>query len=247
MSRRRQYTETRGFRGVPTKPLPEMPARAVTVYTDDMAPLAVEAARRVRRFLYCDPILIRANSPGDAYLTKLRLGHILGPVPLMFFDADWWPVREGNLPFAPDGFAAVHDAPGMADERAFPHWDVRQLNLPPRDYCNTGFFLADFRSARVCEAFDRAAGYWAARGQFAIRDFGEQTFLNLALFVSRIRPVLLPDIWNRVHPGAYTAGQARRLPPSATRDLIAIHAAGVEQGQKERWLKIHAGACNPGG
>lgn len=208
----------------------------VTICTPGYGALATEASRRFRQFTGLEVLRIEAGE-GSGFEAKLRLPELSPQQPVVYFDADLWLLRETDFAayFQPMGVAGVVD-PGTADAESFVSHDVAALGLDAARYFNSGLFLADFRAGPVRAAFAAAKAAFAAKAAKGIRDYGEQSCLNLGIqSQGKLIPFTpLPAGYN-FFMHAVTHGYGG-FPPIVN----GLHAAGIGLAEKMVMLEQQA-------
>ena len=214
------------------------PIVGVTTCDPAFEPLAIEAARRFRRFTGCDCIIITSEKAGfDLMLEAVRVAH--GRV-MCLFDADWWMICDTPMTefIGMSGLAAVHDPSTM--HNTFCRNDADVFGIPRERYVNTGLVIANTADSRVIRSFDRASVILAekAAGMHPlIRDKTEQSCLNAALHENCLPSRFLPPEWNTY----LYAAHYERIDSIPARP-IAMHAAGIPAERKMEWLKLQTQA-----
>ncbi len=209
----------------------------VTVSTPKYAELCGEAVARVERYLKI-PVQVIECADEDAFKTKLKLDVLCPSTRCMFFDADWWAIREMDFS-GWDGSAwmAVHD-PGVFHPRAFPVHDCPVLGLAAELYFNSGLFLWDnrrkehryvFRTARNLE-HDIFAGK-----REGLHDWGDQSLLNAGVQHNGVTLNLLPFSFNYMR--YMLQGRSFLHTPA---EVHAVHAAGFPVLEKMGHLRTAA-------
>ncbi len=209
----------------------------VTVQTPKYAALSREAVARFKRGTGLEVQVIHAADGEAAFLKKLQLDLECPADSCVFFDADWWLLRDLDLSGLGTGWSAVHDA-GVFHPAAFCKSDCERLDLDKGAYFNSGFFMWDNASKQCRKAFEiaRAAEHAQFSGKAdAVDDWGDQSLLNLGVQRAGVPLQLLPFGFNCmmhfVRGGVF---------PYTPRVVHAVHAAGVPLKQKMRHLKAMA-------
>lgn len=133
---------------------------------------------------------IEEDSP---YMAKLLLPSMLKQT-FVFFDADLWFINEVDL-FQFDNkqeFFAVKDI-GRHRQEDFPRKDCYWNGIDAEDYVNTGFFIGNGRDQLTEKAFNYAIGL---SNKVKVKDFGEQSYLNIGLQRLGVPIVHLPYDYN---------------------------------------------------
>lgn len=210
---------------------------AVTVRTPKYQALSLQAVKRVELHLGL-PVQVIECDDAKAFAMKLRLDRLCPATRILFFDADWWPLR--NLDFSGysgGSWLAVHDA-GVFHPAAFCMPDSATMGIPREWYFNSGFFVFDNTDSRHRRAFQAARDieHSIFTGERArLHDFGEQSLLNAGVQQAGVPVQLLPFSMNTmlhfVRGGVF---------PYIPRVVHAVHAAGVPLKQKMRHLRAAA-------
>lgn len=206
----------------------------VTIITPGYEAMGEEAVKRFQQHtgLPCSALRFNGDS-GFAY--KLALPDLAPPVPVVFFDADLWLLRTTDFPsqLAKGAVSAVRD-PGTRDAGSFVSQDCSKLGLEPRQYFNSGLFIADFSCEHVRAAFRKAAEILKEKDTHQIADYGDQTALNMAVQRCGVPFHPMPAGFN-FFMHAVSHGYA------SVPDLVyGLHAAGVKKADKLAHLKSHA-------
>lgn len=206
----------------------------VTIITPGYEAMGEEAVKRFQQHtgLPCSALRFNGDS-GFAY--KLALPDLVPPVPVVFFDADLWLLRKTDFPsqMAKGAVSAVPD-PGTRDAGSFVSQDCAKLGLEPRQYFNSGLFVADFSCEHVRAAFRKAAEILKEKDTHQIADYGDQTALNMAVQRCGVPFQPMPAGFN-FFMHAVSHGYA------SVPDLVyGLHAAGVKKADKLAHLKSHA-------
>lgn len=213
------------------------PLLGVTVSTPGYAELSREAVARARRHLGI-PVQVIECEDHAAFKTKLQLDLLCPRTRCVFFDADWWAVREMDFSRW-DGRAwmAVHD-PGVFHPQAFPGHDCEVLGLDAGSYFNSGFFLWDNGRREHRAVFARArqlAREIHAGKRAMLHDWGDQSLLNAGVQGGGVGVNLLPFGYNYMR----FMVQGRSFPWTPA-EVHAVHAAGFKGAEKLRHLQCAA-------
>lgn len=191
----------------------------------------MEAVRRMRYFAGVDSMVLHCDDKA-AYFRKLDvLESLTGKKKVIFYDADLWLVDRANLSELPNEFCGVHDF-GTFKEVNFPFRDCERHGMPKELYVNTGLFVFTPSEHRHVFTLARFLAKQSAEGRIPkMDDFGEQSFINLALHRAGVIPHLLPFAWN-FFDFAVDHGLGTR--PDR---IIGYHAAGVALPKKLKHLQ----------
>lgn len=148
----------------------------VTLANKDYMPMAVEAAERFNKFTGLPFVIVRVNDK-KPYMTKLRL-HTMFNQTVVFFDADLWFVKKCDLSQFNERkeFIGVKDILETNDESSciFIN-DCRKHGINRSLYINTGFYIWNNRHKQILEEASRLSEV------LKVKDFGEQSYINIAL------------------------------------------------------------------
>lgn len=229
----------------------------ITISSPGYHELAIEAARRFRKYSGLDCLIVTTERNGS-YDAKYNLP-LLGTRTLCFFDADLWFCRPfdlspyGNL----NGIAGVPDPTRNSFHGTFCYQDAVTLGMPPDQYLNTGLMIINPRHKATQQAFADAQHLMALHRCGALRqayplltrkgkparkqptlkllDETEQSLLNSALHRAGVEIFRLGDEWN-YWPQAQRHGFMESVPPKP----YCVHAAGIAgPGPKTDFLKAH--------
>lgn len=149
----------------------------ITIFTESHKELAEEAIRRFKKHTGLSVIVIHLNEKRtNNYLRKLHIfKYVDGSA--VYFDADWWMVKDFDFSQfeGSDKFFGVVD-PGGDYEKCFVYKDCETHNLDISRYINTGFFI--FNRKHHSGVFESAI---QNSRRYKVSDFGEQTYLNMAI------------------------------------------------------------------
>lgn len=205
----------------------------VTISTPGYQGLAIEAAKRFRKFSGCDTVILESDHK-NGFNLKLELHRIFANRDICFFDADLWPIREFDLsPYVNSGAVVGVNDPSSISPASFCYWDSISIGIPFSRYLNTGFLICDFKNRRVRNAFEFARNNINLKKQLNIQDKTEQSVLNLGF--KKCKVVKIPLKWNFWKKAA-DWGHVQNIP----RDVINVHAAGYELPMKWDILTKHA-------
>lgn len=206
---------------------------AITVACPAYADLANEQAEHFRRHSKLDTIVVHNND--SSFRHKLDLEQMFRGQKVVFFDADYRLIRDAHFnDIGEQGeFIACHDC-GLHDINQFPSPDSAILDINPALYFNSGLWVADFRYESHRHAFaiarqlfeEKRNGLWSGIG-----DLGEQSFLNAGVQKAGVQIRHLHPRYNFMfHSWRWGAM------PEIPREIIGIHAAGTELGDKRNML-----------
>ena len=185
----------------------------------------------MRHFAGVDTLVLHCDSKA-AYFRKLDALEMLeGKTRVIFYDADLWMVEPVKLMDLPEEFCGVHDF-GTFSSVNFPYRDCERHGMEKANYINTGLFVFTPKIHRTVFTLARLLAQKSAAGAIPkMDDFGEQSFINLALHRMNITPHLLPFAWN-FFDFAVDHGMGQR--PDR---IIGYHAAGVALPHKLQHLR----------
>lgn len=149
----------------------------ITIYTEQYKELAEEAIDRFKKHTGLSVLVIHLNEKiSNNYLRKLHICKYVD-CSAVYFDADWWMVKDFDFSQfnGSKKFMGVAD-PGGDYEKCFVCKDCRLHSLNISKYINTGFFI--FNKNYHSDIFDKAI---QNSKRYKVNDFGEQTYLNMAL------------------------------------------------------------------
>lgn len=206
---------------------------AATLITPGYEACAALAIERVRRHLGLDVVALHCSGT-NGYFRKFDLPELLSGKTVLFFDADWVPVRPVNV----TQFIGTPDVIGVHDKAAFgkihfPRMDADAWGLPRERYVNTGFLIWDNDNElhRRAFALARELHNQSLSGNVKpLVDVTEQSWLNIAWHLLGVTPRLLPVEWNYFF---LLADLGLAHPPE---NIIGLHAAGVPRYQKFKHL-----------
>jgi len=210
---------------------------AVTVVTPSYRHLEKEAVRRIKKFTGLPVKVIRCKD-ADGFMKKLELDRECGKQRIMFFDVDYWLLREVNFDeWCPNTWLAVHDS-AVFNPWAFPHTDCEAFGLQKLQYFNSGFFVCNLSLKEHRKVFQVARSIQRKIKSGALKkptDVTDQFALNKAVQDTRIAIHLVPLKFN-FYLRASQWGQVPYIP----RDIIGLHAAGFPLKEKQRALEIQS-------
>lgn len=210
-------------RSKPVEPIvipPASPVIGCTIITPGYETLGFEAVRRFKAMTGLDTVILFSESRG--YFKKLDLPELLGPVTVIYYDADLWFIR----PLAPGRYVgttrfwAVHD-PSAFSDKCFTGADCLKERIAPQDYVNTGLMIWNNNLASHRAIFERARAlynYSAERGIKRLIDVTEQGWINLALKHTPFNKLGLEYNY------FYWLEKSGFAPPPE--NIIGLHAAG---------------------
>lgn len=210
---------------------------AVTIISPSYAEIGAEAVRRFEKHTGLRVQVIECPD-SEGFVTKLELDRHLPQGPWVFFDADWWMLRDADLSRMPSqAFMAVHDSAAF-NPNAFPHTDCQNFGMPKSEYFNSGLMFGNFalESHRGMFRCARLLRSQVLRQQLpAPTDVTDQFYLNRARFDVGIPLSRLPTTWN-FYMKAAQWGQLPAIP----RSIIGLHAAGAVLADKLECLTDQA-------
>lgn len=214
---------------------------AVTIISPSYESVGREAVRRMKKFSGLQVKVIECSDE-EGFETKLNLDMIMDRGKFVFFDSDYWLLRE--LPLDSwDGSAwlAVND-PGVFAPYAFPFSDCKREGMDREKYWNSGFFCCDTRRPEHRAVFQEARALRKRVLNGTAKkpdDFGDQYYLNMACQKLAVPMVLLPFVFNfyrhMISGGCF---------PFIPAEVIGLHAAGVpvkakKQGQEDKLTHLN--------
>jgi len=169
----------------------------------------------------------------NPYIAKLTLPYIFDQT-FVFFDADHWFVNDCDLSQYDnkEEIFAVPDL-GRFKKEDFPQEDCYWNGIDQEDYFNTGFFIANGRNQKIKKAFHYALGL---SQRLKVKDFGEQSYLNIA--IQRMGVPFVPLAYGYNY--AILCDQYPERAPNTSHHEIkhpfAIHALGYQGSEKKKAL-----------
>lgn len=212
-------------RSKPVEPIvipPVSPVIGCTIITPGYETLGFEAVRRFKAMTGLDTVILFSDSRG--YFKKLDLPELLGPVTVVYYDADLWLIRPWALGryAGTSRFWAVPD-PSALHETCFTGADCIKARIAPEDYVNTGLMIWNNNHASHRLIFERAKTLYnqaADRGVKPLQDVTEQGWINLALSRYMVPFNKLGLEYNYF----YWLEKSGFAPPP--KNIIGLHAAG---------------------
>lgn len=205
----------------------------VTVISPSYAKIGNEAVKRFKKFTGARVHVVRCKDK-DGFETKLNLDKIVGEGPFVFFDADWWLLRELDISTLCGGYgwSGVQD-PMVHHPHCIPFKDCRDHGLQTHKYINTGLFGCDTRLRDHRWVFQEARRTWK-RG-IKTHDHTDQYHLNRAILRSGLPQKMLPFGYNYFTFAVNLGGF-----PYIPRIIVGLHAAGSQKHRKMATLKREA-------
>jgi len=200
----------------------------VTVVTPSYAALAAEAIARFRAATGCAAVLTIDVPEDQGFLAKMHLDELCAQRPIIFFDADWWALREIDVEqvmVSGAGFRAVHD-PAAFGAESWPGKDCLTAGIPQLEYFNTGFFACDLSQHQTRQVFAHARDLRDA-GRVQLADPTDQGWINLARHSLGQFVSLMPQRFNYYHLSAVWGYY-----PHTPRGIVGLHAAGYSGADK---------------
>ena len=193
----------------------------VTLTNKAYMPLAIEAGKRFNHFTGLPYVIVNVNDK-KPYMSKLRL-HTMFDQTVVFFDADLWFVNKCDLSQLNEKkeFIGVKDILETNSEECIHVSDCRVHGINRSLYINTGFYIWNNRHKKIIEEASRLSSV------LKVKDFGEQSYINIALQRSGCDIHFLDRRYNNL-AHLEIANQKRKEFTS-----FAIHAAGVS-GAKDK-------------
>lgn len=196
--------------------------------------VGLEAVKRFKRHTGLDVVILFTDDE-NSYDLKLEIPNKLSNQSVVFFDSDWWMIRDYNMAefSGMKHFVAVKDY-GVYDPMAFCKPDSETLSIDHELYFNSGFWIANFKEEIHRKAFAKARQMMQDKKNGVIKgihDFGEQSILNAAIQKSGCPLKLIHLRWNYFH-AVYRSGCISSIPWG----IIGMHAAGIQRADKVRHL-----------
>lgn len=188
--------------------------------------LSDEAVERFKYYTGIDRVVI-FDTDKNPYLLKLRL-HTYFKQTFVYFDSDLWFVNKADLSKLDDSesFYAVKDI-GRNNDVDFPKHDSYWHGIDNERYFNTGLFIVNGKDKLQCDAFEYA---WGLHDKLIVKDFGEQTFLNVAIQRMKVPTFFLPQDFN--YPIICEEFEMSHKEYEFTQYPKAIHALGYRGKEK---------------
>lgn len=210
---------------------------AVTVVTPSYRHLEKEAVKRIKKFTGL-PVKVIRCADKDGFFKKLELDRECGRQRILFFDVDFWMLRECNFEtWCPNTWLAVNDS-ACFNPHAFPHTDCESFGMNKLQYFNSGFFLCNLALKEHRKVFQvaRMLRSRVVRGSLKQpTDVTDQFYLNKAAQDANVSMHLVPLKFN-FYLRSSQWGQVPYIP----RDIIGLHAAGFPLAEKKRALEVQA-------
>ena len=190
----------------------------ITIASDNYRSLAWEAARRFKKFTGLNCLIVDTVLPRDEiFKLKLDVWRNTNQT-VVLFDSDLWFIDYCNLEKfdkKPDFFAVLD--PGVVCDQSAPVIDSKRHKLDLDRYFNSGFLIFNPEHHYL---FRQAMDYYND-SSISVRDFGEQTYLNMA--VQRTgHPFKQLDAKYNYAPFA----EFHKLKQTRLMEPVAIHAMG---------------------
>ena len=210
----------------------------VTIRTPGYEALAEEAVRRFKLASGCQTVLIIDAPEHAGWEAKLSLPELCPARPIIFFDADWWALREfdvRDVMVINQGITAVHE-PTVFDPEAHAARDCVTLMMGPRGVINTGFFACDLSDRNTRRMFRDARSMLSTHSDLdQIADPTDQVWLNYARQTVGVPLRMLPLRYNFFLPAAQWG-----CVPAIPRGIVGLHAAGYPLEHKLHTLETQA-------
>ena len=164
----------------------------VTIANDAYMPLAIEAGRRFKKHTGLPYVIVSVHDK-KPYLNKLRL-HTMFNQTVVFFDSDLWFVQDCDLFHLNEKkeFIAVKDILETNDpDNCIFIKDCKLHGINKSLYFNTGFYIWNNNHKEIIEEA------WRLSQTLKINDFGEQSYLNIAVQRSGCDIKFLSNAFNR--------------------------------------------------
>lgn len=188
--------------------------------------LSDEAVDRFKYYTGIYKVLI-LDTDKNPYLLKLRL-HTFLQQTFVYFDSDLWFVNKTDFNQFDNSrkFYAAKDI-GRSNDVDFPRHDCYWNGIYEENYFNTGLFIANGRESSHQRAFEYA---WGLKDKLKVKDFGEQTFLNIAVQRIGVPIGFLPEEYN--YPIICDEFDMQKKEHQLTEFPKAIHALGFKGKEK---------------
>jgi hypothetical protein len=196
--------------------------------------LSDEAVERFKHYTGIDRVVI-FDTDKNPYLLKLRL-HTYFKQTFVYFDSDLWFTNPCSLVDFNNSksFYAVKDI-GRNNNVDFPKYDSYWNGIDNEAYFNTGFFIANGNDKLQCDAFEYS---WGLHDKIIVRDFGEQTFLNIGIQRFKVPTTFLHQDFN--YPIICEEFEMTHKEYTFSEHPKAIHALGYKGEDKINQLNKYS-------
>lgn len=211
------------------------PLIGITVISPSYAKVGAEAVRRFKKFTGREVKVIQCADV-DGYTNKLNLD-LLHKGPMVFFDADWWLLREWRPQATGPVWTACLD-PLVAAPFTFACKDCDRFNLDKTRYFNSGLFFCDTSLDSHRAVFKRARQMHRENARSTLVkaiDHTDQGWLNAAVQHLNVPQAFLPFAYNYYHFGVTEGGF-----PFTPAEVFGLHGAGIPPQHKAAKMRMQS-------